>query len=56
MRRFAGDEYERAVFYPEDDAFLVERDLHVDHHEVAALELPSAEQMLEQLNGSSEES
>lgn len=37
VRRFAGDDYERAVFYPEDEAFLVEKDLHVSHHEVAAL-------------------
>jgi heme-degrading monooxygenase HmoA len=34
VRRFAGDEPEKAVFYPEDDAFLVERDPHVDHFEV----------------------
>jgi len=34
VRAFAGDEPERAVFYPEDDAFLVDRDLHVDHFEV----------------------
>ncbi|MGH7589838.1 MAG: hypothetical protein ACREL2_00250 [Gemmatimonadales bacterium] len=34
VRRFAGEEPDRAVFYPEDDAFLVERDLHVDHYEV----------------------
>ena len=27
IRAFAGDDYERAVFYPEDDRFLVERDL-----------------------------
>jgi heme-degrading monooxygenase HmoA len=30
IRGFAGDEIERAVFYPEDDAFLVERELTVD--------------------------
>jgi len=27
IRAFAGDDVERAVFYPEDDAFLIERDL-----------------------------
>ncbi|HEX6938970.1 MAG TPA: antibiotic biosynthesis monooxygenase [Longimicrobiales bacterium] len=34
IRRFAGDSIERAVFYPEDDRFLIDRDLHVHHHEV----------------------
>jgi heme-degrading monooxygenase HmoA len=34
IRRFAGDTPERAVFYPEDDRFLVDRDEHVDHFEV----------------------
>jgi heme-degrading monooxygenase HmoA len=34
IRRFAGDEIGRAVFYPEDDDYLVEKDLHVDHFEV----------------------
>ena len=31
---FAGTDPEKAVFYPEDDRFLVERDKHVDHYEV----------------------
>ncbi len=35
VRSFAGDDYERAIFYPRDDDFLVDRDLHVDHYEVA---------------------
>lgn len=34
IRRFAGEIIDRAVFYPEDDRFLVERDNHVDHYEV----------------------
>ena len=34
IRRFAGDEIERAVFYPEDDRFLVERGERVDHFDV----------------------
>ena len=34
VRGFAGEEPERAVFYPEDDRFLVQRDRHVDHFEV----------------------
>jgi heme-degrading monooxygenase HmoA len=36
VRAFAGDEPERAVFYPEDDRFLVRRDLRVRHYEVAS--------------------
>src|SRR3954451_21072095 len=36
IKAFAGDEYETAVFYPEDDRFLVERDLVATHHTVAA--------------------
>jgi len=35
IRRFAGDDIERAVFYPEDDRFLVTRDERVTHYEVA---------------------
>jgi len=34
VRRFAGDDPERAVFYPEDERFLVARDEHVTHYEV----------------------
>lgn len=34
IRRFAGEDIERAVFYPEDDRFLIERDEHVNHFEV----------------------
>ncbi len=34
IRRFAGDDLERAVFYPEDDRFLVARDERVRHFEV----------------------
>jgi heme-degrading monooxygenase HmoA len=36
VKRFAGDDHETAVFYPEDDRFLVERDLRSTHYEVAA--------------------
>ena len=35
---FAGDDIERAVFYPEDDRFLVERDDTVTHHDVTTYE------------------
>ncbi len=34
VRAFAGDDVERAVFYPEDDAFLIERDLTATHYDV----------------------
>ncbi len=34
VRRFAGPESERAVFYPEDEEFLTEFDRHVDHYDV----------------------
>lgn len=34
IRRFAGDEIEKAVFYPEDERFLVQKDEHVTHYEV----------------------
>jgi heme-degrading monooxygenase HmoA len=34
IRAFAGDDIDRAVFYPRDDEFLVDRDLHVNHYEV----------------------
>jgi heme-degrading monooxygenase HmoA len=34
VRRFAGDDYEQARYYPEDDEFLVERPELVEHHVV----------------------
>ena len=34
IRGFAGDEIERAVFYPEDERFLLDRDERVTHFEV----------------------
>jgi len=34
VRSFAGDDVERAVFYPEDDAFLVSRETTADHWQV----------------------
>jgi heme-degrading monooxygenase HmoA len=33
VRAFAGDDVDRAVFYPEDDRFLVERETRVLHYE-----------------------
>ncbi len=34
IKAFAGDDYETAVFYPEDDRYLVERDPTCTHWEV----------------------
>lgn len=34
IRRFAGDSVDRAVFYPQDDNYLVDRETHVDHFDV----------------------
>jgi heme-degrading monooxygenase HmoA len=34
VRGFAGDDPSRAVYYPEDDRFLIERGETVDHYEV----------------------
>jgi antibiotic biosynthesis monooxygenase (ABM) superfamily enzyme len=39
VKAFAGDELDQAVFFPEDDRYLVERDLEVSHFE-ADVELP----------------
>jgi len=36
IRRFAGEDYERARYYPEDDDFLLEREPFVTHYEVLA--------------------
>ena len=34
IKAFAGDDYERARYYPEDDEFLLEREPRVTHLEV----------------------
>ena len=34
VRGFAGDELEAAVYYPEDDRYLVDRETTVTHFEV----------------------
>jgi heme-degrading monooxygenase HmoA len=36
IEAFAGADIQRAVFYPEDDVFLIARETSVTHHEVAA--------------------
>jgi antibiotic biosynthesis monooxygenase (ABM) superfamily enzyme len=33
VKAFAGDDLDEAVFFPEDDRYLVERDLEVSHFE-----------------------
>jgi heme-degrading monooxygenase HmoA len=39
IRAFAGATPELARYYPEDDRFLLQRPLHVEHHNVVASEL-----------------
>jgi len=34
IRRFTGNDYERARYYDEDDDFLLEREPFVTHHDV----------------------
>ncbi len=34
IRNFAGDDIHNAVFYPEDDRFLVDREMFVNHYHV----------------------
>jgi heme-degrading monooxygenase HmoA len=36
IRAFAGDDIEVAHYYPEDEEFLVERDMHVTHYDVVS--------------------
>lgn len=40
VRGFAGEDYETAVFYPEDDRYLVERELTATHYVVDAQVMP----------------
>jgi heme-degrading monooxygenase HmoA len=35
VKAFAGDDHETAVYYPEDDRYLVERDEKCAHYEVS---------------------
>lgn len=35
IRAYAGDDPDKAVYYPEDDAYLLEREPHVEHYEVS---------------------
>ena len=38
VRAFAGDDENVAVFYPDDDRFLVDRERHANHYDVAVEE------------------
>ncbi|HEY7113264.1 MAG TPA: antibiotic biosynthesis monooxygenase [Thermoanaerobaculia bacterium] len=40
IRRFAGPHPENAVYYPEDDRYLLGKEPHVKHYEVGAGYLP----------------
>jgi heme-degrading monooxygenase HmoA len=51
IRAFAGDEPAKAVFYPEDDQYLVDRDLHVDHFDL--LHTALADMIERHMSGSS---
>jgi hypothetical protein len=43
IRAFAGDDIDAAVYYPEDDRYLIERDATVTHNEVVDHVHPDAE-------------
>lgn len=40
IRRFAGEDYEKARYYPEDRDFLIELEPFVEHYDVVARDLP----------------
>jgi heme-degrading monooxygenase HmoA len=41
IKRFAGEDYEAARYYPEDDDYQLEREAHVTHAEVLLVALPA---------------
>jgi hypothetical protein len=41
IRRFAGDDYERARYYDEDDDYLLEHEPFVTHGEVLHVAMPA---------------
>ena len=43
IKRFAGDDYTQARYYPEDDEFLLEREPHVIHYDVLLASTPGPE-------------
>lgn len=40
IKRFAGEDHDVARYYPEDDAYLLEREPYVTHSDVLMVELP----------------
>jgi heme-degrading monooxygenase HmoA len=40
IRRFAGEDYEKARYYPEDREFLLELEPFVEHYDIVARDLP----------------
>jgi heme-degrading monooxygenase HmoA len=42
VRAFAGNDPERAKFYPGDEELLADKDLHVNHYEVVSADLDAA--------------
>jgi heme-degrading monooxygenase HmoA len=38
VRAFAGEDYEKSVFYPEDDRYLTERVETAEHYDVAGID------------------
>lgn len=36
IKNFAGNDFEKAKYYPEDANFLLKFEIHVEHHEVFA--------------------
>ncbi len=44
IKHFAGDDIEKAKYYPEDDDFLLEFEEQVQHYEVFAITPPSGGQ------------
>ena len=42
IKRFAGEDYTAARYYPEDDEFLLEREPHVTHANVLMALMPGA--------------
>jgi len=43
IKRFAGEQYELARYYPDDDAYLLERETYVVHADVLTWMPPPAE-------------
>jgi len=53
IRKFAGEQYEQAVYYPEDEAFLLEFEEKVVHYEIVdgANDLPWARALRDPVKG-----